>query len=126
MRTPNAPDPPRDYFSEAVAIAAGHGPLLPQREHLIAVLDRLDDAEAANRKGRPRFPLSLLLATFSGLQPPGSPYSIGAEAVASARAQAASVTGETGKQLRECLDVADELAEEERVNRIIVARDGSL
>jgi hypothetical protein len=47
-------------------------------------------------------------------------------AIRNFRAQAASVTGETGKQLRECLDVADELAEEERVNRIIVAREGSL
>ncbi|MFH1110958.1 MAG: hypothetical protein V1790_17430 [Planctomycetota bacterium] len=101
------PDPRRDFFAEAVAIAAGDGPMLPQKEHLIAVLDRLDDAEVANRKGKPRLPLSMLLATFEGLQPPGSPYSIRDQTIATARAQAASVTGPRKDELLESLRAAE-------------------
>ena len=80
------PEPTRDYFAEAVSIAAGPFYLLPQKEHIAAVIERLDDAESELRR--------LKRVLNSGI-------------VRNARAQAASVTGPQGDQLRECIEAAE-------------------
>ena len=81
------PEPTRDYFAEAVSIAAGPFYLLPQKEHIAAVIERLDDAESELRH--------LKRVLNSGI-------------VRNARAQAAAVANPvTAADLRECLREAE-------------------
>lgn len=63
------PEPTRDYFAEAVSIAAGPFYLLPQKEHIAAVIERLDDAESELRR------LKLACQTLDDV-PPIQPHQV--------------------------------------------------